>query len=508
MTITRRKVLTASATAGIALSTMPWTTVATAQPVRTRYNATSQQGKQMLVKYERAVAQMMDNSKYPRSDPRSWDFQWYSHWIPGPGGFGPWPPVVAAKQNMLNQVFAGKPPNDPNRLLAEAMWDNCQAHGLNPNDPNFFQETYFCVWHRWYVYYFEEIVRGVLQDQSFTLPYWNYLGGTVADLSLPPEFLKTTSSLYRDNRNPWVNNGERIDKQNPGALNLDAFNEPRYIDSPNGETGFCPILDGNPHGLVHSFVGGLMNMGRVPYAARDPIFWMHHCNIDRLWESWNRLPGRTNPSWPDRPFPFANGQGKAVTALPKGASRVAQLKYQYDNYYVPKKVAPAPGPELLAAGPVAKVTKLSAGEPVTLAADRVRVALAPPPTALESGAPPKALAAPSTPTRRVYLVLGGVSAPDDADATYNVFFDLPENSTAATPSDRNYVGTLHFFGTAGHEDHGPSGHKTVFNVTETVKALQASAQLTATPSVTLVRQGGDPAKASKVVVRQVYLMEN
>jgi tyrosinase len=79
----------------------------------------------------------------------------------------------------------GKPAPDPGRQLAEAMWDNCQAHSSKPSDPNFFQEMYFCNWHRDYVYYFEEIIRGVLNDPTFTLPYWNYLSGDVSDLSIP-----------------------------------------------------------------------------------------------------------------------------------------------------------------------------------------------------------------------------------------------------------------------------------------------------------------------------------
>lgn len=504
MTLTRRKVLTTGASAGAALS-IGWDD-ANAQAVSTRFSATSPQGKQMLVKYAKAVGLMMDNSKFPKSDPRSWDFQWYTHWIPGPQS--PWSAVATAKTNMINQVFAGKPPTDPQRQLAQAMWDDCQAHGSIPSDPNFFQEMFFCVWHRYFVYYFEQIIRSVLQDQTFTLPYWDYLGGTVADLSIPPEFRVTTSPLFRNNRNPWVNAGERIDKQNPGTLNLNAFNEKIYIDSPAGNTGFCPVLDGNPHGLVHVYTGGQMNMGKIPFAAGDPVFWLHHCNIDRLWESWNRLPGRTNPTWPNRLFPFADGAGKGVKVLPAGANRVALLKYQYDKYYVPKKIVPlsAPGPALVAAAAVSKVTKLAAPEPVTLE-DRARVQLAPPSSALATEATPAArsLAAPSAPTRDVYLVLGAIMVHDATDTTYNVFLDLPEGASADA-SDPHYAGTLHFFGAAGHEDHQGDGHKTVFNVTDTVKYLQAKGQLTQAPTVTLIRQGGELG-AAKPTVGQIYLLE-
>ena len=37
-------------------------------------------------------------------------------------------------------------------------------------------------------------------------------------------------------------------------------------------------------------------MGNVATAAYDPIFWAHHCMIDRLWYLWQlRHPGRRGP---------------------------------------------------------------------------------------------------------------------------------------------------------------------------------------------------------------------
>ncbi|KAF5530185.1 di-copper centre-containing protein [Fusarium napiforme] len=46
------------------------------------------------------------------------------------------------------------------------------------------------------------------------------------------------------------------------------------------------------HNSVHDFIGGgtdragIGHMGSVPVAAFDPIFWLHHCNIDRLLHLW------------------------------------------------------------------------------------------------------------------------------------------------------------------------------------------------------------------------------
>ena len=42
------------------------------------------------------------------------------------------------------------------------------------------------------------------------------------------------------------------------------------------------------HNKVHLYIGGLMM--DVPTSSNDPIFWLHHCNIDRLYERWLANP--------------------------------------------------------------------------------------------------------------------------------------------------------------------------------------------------------------------------
>src|SRR5256885_15540262 len=52
-------------------------------------------------------------------------------------------------------------------------------------------------------------------------------------------------------------------------------------------------IESNPHNLVHIMVGGLQEpygfMSDPDYAALDPIFWVHHCNVDRLWAAWLKI---------------------------------------------------------------------------------------------------------------------------------------------------------------------------------------------------------------------------
>jgi tyrosinase len=53
-------------------------------------------------------------------------------------------------------------------------------------------------------------------------------------------------------------------------------------------------MEGNPHGSAHvSFDGYISAIGT---AARDPLFFLLHCNVDRLWAKWQRVNGRFDPA--------------------------------------------------------------------------------------------------------------------------------------------------------------------------------------------------------------------
>jgi tyrosinase len=503
--ITRRSMI-AAGVAGTGLGGLPlpaWLVeTAGAQPAPlVRYNVASAEGQAMLRKYAEAVTRMKDEAKYPFGDPRSWSFQWYSHWLP-PGPSGNYAASSAQKAELLKRV----PPRF--RPIAAAMWNNCQAHSSNPADPAQFQKWYFMPWHRWFVYYFEQIIQFVLADKSFTLPYWNYLSGNVRDLSIPDEFRKPASSLYRANRNIWVNAGDRIDKNDPGVLNLDAMKETIYIDSANGGIGFCPQTDNNPHGLVHDLIGNDTNMGDVATAAEDPIFWLHHCNIDRIWASWNRIPGRRNPAWPDRKFPFAQGDGKQVDVPVAGANTTERLGYRYDSYIAPPPARVVAEAQLLAAKAIAPEAAAASASAVALGNAPVRVALAP----VAAGAASKSLADRSeslAPGRQIYLTVAGVAANKSPNILYNLYLDLPEGATPTGTEDPHYVGALGFFGAVGAEhDAAGHGHGLTVNITQTVEKLRANKLLTTSAgnAITFV-PAGEPAAEAKPMVGKIAVTE-
>ena len=180
------------------------------------------------------------------------------------------------------------------------------------------------------------MVRQVLQDDDFSLPYWNAASEDLADQSLPAEFREKGSPLYNPTRFPWVQAGEPLKMLFGNWVSLNALNETFYIDKLNGNLGFCPQVDINPHALTHMSVGGDLSLGFIR-VVQDPIFWPHHANIDRVWESWSRLGHQnpTDPKWLDRKFTFADRKGKRVD-VPVSAVNRSPTRYEYYVRTAPK----------------------------------------------------------------------------------------------------------------------------------------------------------------------------
>jgi N-acetylneuraminic acid mutarotase len=303
----------------------------------TRYNVNSPQGLNMLAKYARAIEIM---KTLPDYDTHSWNWWWYTHWVKGPPAF-----LWDYSRKKKTEVIAALPKEY--QATAEAVWNGCQAHPYDPSDPEHYQQWYFLPWHRLMLYQFEGVIREVLHDEDFTLPYWNPVTGNVADLSIPAVFRDPGTTLYNGTRWPWVNGGERIDILYRDWLSLDVLNEKIYIDGPDGSLGFNPRLDTNPHFLTHLALGG--DMADFATVGGDPMFYLHHANLDRIWESWNRL-GHTNPTDPkylNRKFAYGDRSGKRVDLPVRAGDRTSQLGYEYDRYEkppqprIPAKIAAA-----------------------------------------------------------------------------------------------------------------------------------------------------------------------
>jgi tyrosinase len=160
----------------------------------------------------------------------------------------------------------------------------------------------FLPWHRAYLLDLERELQAI--DQSVSLPYWRFdqpapniftrefLGvsdpiGTVQfSATNPLQFWKTdgVQGINRRPLNNWNNNTQAA----PGA-----FNETQTLALGTQYPGFR-TLEFNPHGTAHTVWGG--SISSIPTAAKDPLFFLLHCNVDRLWAKWQRQNGRFNPA--------------------------------------------------------------------------------------------------------------------------------------------------------------------------------------------------------------------
>jgi tyrosinase len=178
----------------------------------------------------------------------------------------------------------------------------------------------FLPWHRAYLYLFEK----ALQDRvpGVTLPWWDWTNHVEG---IPGPYARKN---VEGKKNPLYDspiqasgrarpNQTRTSREPGDADELPSAAEIELLLKEKDYLTFQNKLEGL-HGGVHMWTGG--TMGSVPTAAYDPVFWAHHCMIDRLWYLWQlRHAGASVPaSQLDRalaPFPMTVRQTLDVTQL-------------------------------------------------------------------------------------------------------------------------------------------------------------------------------------------------
>lgn len=201
-----------------------------------------------------------------------------------------------------------------------ATWNTCE-HGTQ----------YFLSWHRMYLYYFERIIRKMSANASWALPYWNYESSSESFLPAPFWTPAAASNpLYTVNRGPGWDNGKA--SLPPSVVSTAVA----FADVDYGS--FWQDLETTPHDAVHMTMGGLM--GVIETSAQDPIFFLHHCNIDRLWNLWLAQGGRSDPLsnsaadklWQNKKLSFFDENKNQVTLTGCDILRAQdQLGYKYDT---------------------------------------------------------------------------------------------------------------------------------------------------------------------------------
>jgi hypothetical protein len=253
------------------------------------------------------------------------------------------------------------PPSDPRNWYRQAL-----VHFLDCPHGNW----WFLPWHRGYLFHFEQICAQLSNTPDFALPFWDWTAAPRVPDVMFGDVLTPTNAAYeasfatfRTKFQPAIQtffnglspqarndlsvrgfpsissimgrlqasfsaraNARGLTPRNPsfapqfaGAVTIErvrqvllpisfeTFGSDQAAQHSDGP-GEGPLETG-PHDNVHGAVGGFMGAFMSPV---DPIFYMHHANIDRLWALWTRREksqGRTgrpaaNADWIKEPFRF------------------------------------------------------------------------------------------------------------------------------------------------------------------------------------------------------------
>lgn len=455
-------------------------------PVRTDVAASGAVWTPTLEWYARAVREL---SQRPISDRRSWRYLAAIH------GISPNSDSDPSDWIARGIIAAGDPlpPNDERRRL----WDQCQHAGW-----------YFLPWHRGYLWAFEAIVAQTVRDlggpDDWGLPYWNYFDTSNPNARrIPQAFLDR--AMPDGSPNPLAappRDGSQVLGPTPAVpvdITLDAMGRRRFTSAPGtlgfggGRTSFLHLggnrtgaLESDPHNLVHVMVGGDTGYMSDPnYAALDPIFWLHHCNIDRLWAAWLTRSGNTQENgtdWTNGPFPrrftMPDAAGELADFTPGNTLPGGSLAPTYDDVNIGTgapvvvagvaEVGGVPMPATLSDAPPPEPTLLgSSTETLTAGA-------APATTRVTLTVQPATMAA-SPVERRWFLNLRNVrgAAPT---GVLNVYVGMPATAEhgAVEPVA---VKTVALFGLAKASSpegpHAGNGLGVSIDITETANALMA-----------------------------------
>ena len=245
-------------------------------------------------------------------------------------------------------------------------------------------------------------------------------------------------------------------------------------------------------------------------AALDPIFYLHHANIDRMWAVWNSSNANTgDPGWTNgpqdqgftMPLPGAGGS----TAWPYTPALVASLGLAATNYTYDQMPAlppqPSPATSLVqrlsllgipaAASPQKEETETVEGTntelvgasrgilPVKGTGTRTAVMLGP--EVRDKVSASLRSASLSEPPDRIYLALENIRGTRDSSAL-NVYINLPDG---ANPNDHPdlLAGTVGLFGlrraSSQTGEHGGGGLSFTLDITKIVDQLHLSHALDA-----------------------------
>ncbi len=357
------------------------------------------------------------------------------------------------------KAMRAKPPNDP------LNWKNfAERHGrLDSRVTTDCQHGswFFLPWHRAYVHRFEQAIAELSGHKAFALPFWAW----ERDFAMP--------KLFDAGGVPEFDNPTRAGKPNAGRKNPKAFpqaivktkfskralelllNSPDFATFAGGDPddkivgAFAGALENNQHRYIHEWVDGDMGEAGCPF---DPIFWLHHSNVDRLWDAWARINPKRHPaakSWLDKTFPSVSPD--ATKPLRVRDLLGDQLGYIYEGTRAAGDMSPVSATSKTSIGlqaPSGAWTRMTEGD------------LAATPRAAKNAGALFASALDERGTSRVRLRLRKLNPKADPRAILEVYLAIDAKPIKPDPEGPAFAGSVSVaerWMSADEHGHGPGG---------------------------------------------------
>ncbi|KAJ1820497.1 hypothetical protein LPJ75_000926, partial [Coemansia sp. RSA 2598] len=156
----------------------------------------------------------------------------------------------------------------------------------------------FLVYHRALTRDYEKILRGY--DSSVVVPYWNAMvdyqhpetsplfsadnmgGNGGSDGCVTDGIASSWKLVYPD--------AHCLRRKYSAGSTMPAWHSPEFLTHVlQSSTTYAALragIENSIHGAVHLALGGDMD---TMFSPEDPIFWVHHANIDRLYAQWQAV---------------------------------------------------------------------------------------------------------------------------------------------------------------------------------------------------------------------------
>ncbi|CAL9108266.1 unnamed protein product [Musa textilis] len=222
----------------------------------------------------------------------------------------------------------------------------------------------FLPWHRYYLHFYERILGKLIDDDTFTIPFWNW--DTKEGMTFPAIFQDASSPLYdskRDQRH--VKDGAILDLKyaytdNPASDSEIIRENLCFIQKTfKYSLSLAELFMGDPvragekeiqeangqleviHNAAHMWVGEpdgyKEDMGDFSTAARDSVFYCHHSNVDRMWDIYRNLRGNQvefeDKDWLDSTFLFHDENEQLVKI--GDCLNPTKLRYTFEQVPLP-----------------------------------------------------------------------------------------------------------------------------------------------------------------------------